>query len=123
VGDMSLSEVAVGPGGLDVLKGHGTLALKLHSGSVPLFTGAAMQFSRGAQGTLTLDRIELSPDHKYPAVDARGALVAHADATPLNPLFELPPGTAHVEAQRFGITQAGEAFADDVRLWVESEEG
>ena len=96
--ELSISPVGAGPEGLDVLEGKGRLDLRFGSGSVPLGPSARVEFTDGALGTVLLDELAVQPGAKWPRVKGSGHLVAESDAVRLEPLVELPPGRASVDA-------------------------
>jgi hypothetical protein len=96
--ELSVAAVGAGPEGLDVLEAKGRLDLRFGSGSVPLGPSARVSFSDGALGTVLLDEVAFSPGAKWPRVKGSGHLVAESDTVRLEPLVELPPGRASVDA-------------------------
>ncbi len=120
---VQISELAVSEGGLDVLRAQGELDFRLASGAVPLWEGARLSFSRGAEGRLVVDEVSRNLEDRFPTVRAHGHVVARSDTTALHRRFALPAGEAHIEANDIQLAPDGRLALSDLRMWLETDDG
>jgi hypothetical protein len=108
--------------GLDAFIASGTVDFALTSGAIPLGPSATVSFSRGGRGQLQLHEVELTPGARWPRIQASGHIVAQADPTVVEEIFEIPAGTAHVQAQSATLSEHGKLVLESLRTWLSSDD-
>jgi len=91
-------ELFVAPDGLQSLEADGAVAIRLHSGRVPLGSAAALEFVDGAEGKATLRSLEVARGRPWPIVDVGIEVIAGSAPFTLGQLVDLPSGHAVVSA-------------------------
>jgi hypothetical protein len=116
-----IQEIAASEDGLDALVADGELKLRFHSGRLPLGSGVAVEFSRGAEGGVTLQSVELRPGEPWPRVRGSGHVEAISDPMTFRELAEVPPGRASVDG-RFRLDERGHLIVSDLQMTLRSVE-
>ncbi len=122
-GELEITQVAASPDGLDALVACGRLDVRLASGSLPIGSIAALNFSRGAVGRVQLDDIRINAGERWPQVRGKGNLMARADPVAVKDVVSLPSGNGHVDLGAFELDRTGLLTLGALRMWVSTEDG
>ncbi len=118
--DLRITQIAASEEGLDALVAEGDLRLRFHSGQLPLGPKAAVRFSSGAQGRLSLTSVELRPGQRWPTLRGRGHVEAGSDPAVLfGELVELPRGSAAVHGG-FSLDENGHLTLEGLSMALRS---